>query len=61
MQIPIIKPAALVEKHAEEYQEIFENKNQYEHFQNYVTALMVLENKSLRGAIPIYNYLLMSL
>lgn len=47
MQIPIIKPAALVEKHAEVFQEIFENKNQYEHFQNYLTGLMVLENKSL--------------
>jgi SRSO17 transposase len=47
MQIPIIKPAGLVEKHAKVFQEIFENKKQYEHFQNYLTALMVLENKSL--------------
>lgn len=47
MQIPIIKPAALVERHAEAFQDVFENKKQYEHFQNYLTGLMVLENKSL--------------
>lgn len=47
MQLPIIKPAEVVEEHAEVFQNLFENKKQYQHFQNYVTALIVLENKSL--------------
>lgn len=47
MQVPIVKPAPIVEKHAEVFQDLFENQKQYQHFQNYLTGLMVLENKSL--------------
>lgn len=47
MQLPIIKVAPIVLKHAPEFQAVFNNRRQYEHFQNYVTGLMVLDNKSL--------------
>jgi hypothetical protein len=47
MQAPIVAPSPIVEKHSEAFRDLFENRCQYEHFQNYLTALMVLENKSL--------------
>lgn len=47
MQVPIVAPSPIVEKHSEAFRDLFENRCQYEHFQNYLTALMVLENKSL--------------
>src|SRR4051812_12779227 len=47
MQVPIVAPSPLVEKHSAAFRELFENRPQYEHFQNYLTALMVLDNKSL--------------
>lgn len=47
MQVPIVKPTPLVTKHSEAYRDLFENQKQYRHFQNYLTGLMVLENKSL--------------
>jgi SRSO17 transposase len=47
MQIPIVQAAPLVELHAEAFRDLFENHRQFEHFQNYVTGLMVLDNKSL--------------
>jgi SRSO17 transposase len=47
MQLPIIMPAPLVVTHGEAFRDLFENRRQFRHFQNYVTGLMVLDNKSL--------------
>ncbi len=47
MQLPIVKPAPIVQTHAEYFHHLFENQCQFRHFQNYLTGLMVLENKSL--------------
>ncbi len=47
MQVPIVAPSPIVEKHSAAFRDLFENRCQYEHFQNYLTGLMVLENKSL--------------
>jgi len=47
MQLPIVVPAPLVIQHAEAFKDLFENRKQYRHFQNYLTGLMVLPNKSM--------------
>ena len=47
MQLPIVSPAPLVAVHAETFADLFENQCQFRHFQNYLTGLMVLPNKSL--------------
>lgn len=47
MQLPITTPAPIVRAHAEAFRDLFENRRQFQHFQNYLTGLMVLENKSL--------------
>jgi hypothetical protein len=47
MHLPIVSTAPLVQQHAEECRVLFVDPRQYRHFQNYLTALMVLENKSL--------------
>lgn len=47
MQLPIDGPAPLVSAHASVFRDLFENRCQFEHFQNYLTGLMVLDNKSL--------------
>jgi SRSO17 transposase len=47
MQLPIIAPAPLVTAHASAFRDLFENRCQFDHFQNYLTGLMVLDNKSL--------------
>ena len=47
MQLPIVAPAPLVTLHAEEFADLFENRCQFRHFQNYLTGLIVLPNKSL--------------
>jgi hypothetical protein len=47
MQLPIIAPAPLVVAHAAAFRDLFENRCQFEHFQNYLTGLIVLDNKSL--------------
>ena len=47
MQVPLVAPAPIVEQHAQAFRDLFENRCQFDHFQNYVTGLMVLENKSL--------------
>ena len=47
MQLPIVSPAPLVTLHAEMFADLFENQCQFRHFQNYLTGLMVLPNKSL--------------
>jgi len=47
MQLPIIAPAPLVATHAEAFQDLFENRRQFRHFENYLTGLLVLPNKSM--------------
>ena len=47
MQLPIIAPAPLVIAHAGAFRDLFENRRQFQHFENYLTGLMVLPNKSL--------------
>ena len=47
MQLPIVAPAPIVAAHAGAFQDLFENRRQFQHFQNYLTGLMVLPNKSL--------------
>jgi SRSO17 transposase len=47
MQLPIVAPAPLVTAHADVFRDLFENRCQFQHFQNYLTGLSVLDNKSL--------------
>src|SRR3972149_2179803 len=47
MQLPIITPAPLVKAHAEAFRDLFENRCQFRHFENYLTGLTVLPNKSM--------------
>src|SRR5262245_58380679 len=47
MQLPIVAPAPLVTTHADAFRTMFENRCQFQHFQHYLTGLMVLSNKSL--------------
>src|SRR5438045_7569970 len=47
MQLPLIAPAPLVTTHADAFRTLFENRCQFQHFQHYLTGLMVLSNKSL--------------
>jgi hypothetical protein len=47
MQLPIVAPAPIVTTHADIFRDLFENRCQFQHFQNYLTGLIVLDNKSL--------------
>jgi hypothetical protein len=47
MQLPIVAPAPIVVDHATAFRDLFENRKQFRHFQNYLTALVVLPNKSM--------------
>jgi SRSO17 transposase len=47
MQLPIIEPAPIVMEHTQVFRDLFENRKQFRHFQNYVTGLLVLDNKSM--------------
>ncbi len=47
MQLPIVAPAPIVSEHAEAFRHLFNDERAYQHFQHYLTGLIVLENKSL--------------
>jgi len=47
MQLPIVEPAPLVVEHTLVFRDLFENRKQFRHFQNYVTGLLILDNKSM--------------
>ena len=47
MQLPIVKVAPIVTEHSEIFRAEFNNRRQFEHFQNYLTGLIVLDNKSM--------------
>lgn len=51
MQLPIVTPAPLVMAHAGAFRNLFENRRQFQHFQNYLTGLMVLPNKSMSNIV----------
>ncbi len=47
MHLPLVAPAPLVTTHADAFRDLFANRCQFQHFQHYLTGLMVLSNKSL--------------
>jgi len=47
MQLPLVAPAPAVDAHAAAFRDLFANRCQFQHFQHYLTGLMVLPNKSL--------------
>jgi SRSO17 transposase len=47
MQLAIVAPAPIVSAHAQAFRHLFKDVRQFEQFQNYLTGLIVLENKSL--------------
>jgi SRSO17 transposase len=47
MQLPIVSVAPVVQNHAEGFRDVFNNRRQFLHFQNYLTGLIVLDNKGL--------------
>jgi len=51
MQLPILAPAPLVATHAEAFRDLFENCCQFRHFENYLTGLMVLPNKTMANIV----------
>lgn len=51
MQLPILVPAPLVTAHAGAFRDLFENRRQFRHFENYLTGLMVLPNKSMANIV----------
>lgn len=47
MQLPIVEPAPVVLKYSDEFRSCFKDCRQFNHFRNYLTGLIVLENKSM--------------
>ena len=47
MQLPIVEPAPVVLKYADEFRPLFKDCRQFNHFRNYLTGLIVLNNKSM--------------
>lgn len=47
MQLPIVEPAPIVVEHTLVFRDLFENCKQFRHFQNYLTGLIVLDNKTM--------------
>ena len=47
MQLPIIHPAPIVTEHSMAFEDLFNNRCQFQHFQNYLTGLIVLDNKTM--------------
>jgi hypothetical protein len=45
--LPIVEAAPLVQRHAAAFRDVFGDRRQYAHFEQYITGLIVLENKSL--------------
>ncbi len=47
MQLPIVQPAPIITEHSAAFQDLFKNHCQFDHFQNYLTGLIVLDNKTM--------------
>src|SRR3972149_4066860 len=51
MRLPLVAPAPLVTAHAGAFRDLFENRCQFRHFQNYLTGFMGLSNKSMANMV----------
>lgn len=47
MQIPIVQPIPIVVEHSGAFEKLFKNRCQFQHFENYLTGLIVLDNKTM--------------
>lgn len=47
MELPLVEPAPLVLEHTRIFHDLFGNRKQFRHFQNYLTGLLVLDKKSM--------------
>ena len=47
MQIPIVQPIPIVTEHSGAFEKMFKNRCQFQHFENYLTGLIVLDNKTM--------------
>jgi SRSO17 transposase len=47
MQLPLVAPAPVVLAHAGAFRDLFANCRQFQHFREYLTGRMVLDNKRL--------------
>jgi len=47
MQLPITQVAPIVREHSAEFEGLFKNRCQFQHFENYLTGLIVLDNKTM--------------
>ena len=47
MQLPIVESAPIVSEHSAVFEGLFKNRNQFQHFENYLTGLIVLDNKTM--------------
>jgi len=47
MQLPLVKDVPIVSSFARNFKSVFQNNSQYQHFKDYLSGLIVLENKSL--------------
>ena len=47
MELPIVGPAPVVAELAVVFRDLFDNQRQFQHFQYYLTGLIVLPNKSM--------------
>jgi len=47
MRLPLVKDVSIVSSFARNFKAVFKNKAQYKHFKDYLSGLIVLENKSL--------------
>jgi hypothetical protein len=47
MQLPLVTQASVVSQHASHFHELFQNSCQIRHFENYLTGLITLDNKTL--------------
>jgi hypothetical protein len=47
--IKMIKPPAIIQQQSRKFKNLFKNKVQFKHFKEYVTGLMLCENKTFRG------------
>lgn len=46
MRLPLVGAAPVVEREADRFSRVFDNRCEFEHFKNYLTGLIVLENKT---------------
>lgn len=51
MQLPIVSVAPIVREHGEVFRDVFANIKQFRHFQNYLTGLIALDNKSMANIV----------